>query len=169
MELGAEGVVRDVEYGDGEFEVESLFAGVSGVEVEDVVDGLVEGLVGVAEDDGVRCFALDAAGEGLGGAVHIDDVVDAWMAALGMPRTPSPVYNLGTARKTTVQELLRTLIAVMGLDPAHPIRELPGSVFDQMGLVADISLAERELNWRPKVDLMEGLNKMVVWAGKEVT
>jgi UDP-glucose 4-epimerase len=100
--------------------------------------------------------------------VYIDDVVDAWISALKMPRTPSPVYNLGTGRKTTVRELLKTLVAVMGLDPAHQIKELSGSVFDQSGLVADISLAEKDLNWKPKVDLMEGLNKMVVWARREV-
>jgi UDP-glucose 4-epimerase len=77
------------------------------------------------------------------------------------------VYNLGTGRKTTVRELLKALLALMGLDPAHPINELSGSVFDQSGLVADISLAEKDLNWRPGVELMEGLNKMVEWARKE--
>jgi nucleoside-diphosphate-sugar epimerase len=61
------------------------------------------------------------------------------------------------------------LVDIMGLDPAHPITELPGSVFDQSGLVADPSLVGKELNWMPKVKLMDGLRTMVAWARKQAT
>lgn len=100
--------------------------------------------------------------------IYIDDVVEAWMNALQMKQTPAPVYNLGTSKATAVRELLKTLIEVMGLDKNHPIKELSGSAFDQFGLTANISLAEKELHWKPKMDLYNGLSKMITWAKKEI-
>ncbi|WKZ36503.1 MAG: NAD-dependent epimerase/dehydratase family protein [Anaerolineales bacterium] len=100
--------------------------------------------------------------------IYIDDVIDAWINALNMKQTPSPIYNLGTGKATTVRELLKTLMDAMRLDKNHPIKELPGSAFDQFGLTANISLAEKELNWKPKMGLSDGLRKMAAWAKKEV-
>lgn len=100
--------------------------------------------------------------------IYIDDVVDAWVRALNMKQTPAPIYNLGTGKATTVSELLKTLIDVIGLDKKHPIKELAGSAFDQFGLTANISLAEKDLNWKPKMDLYNGLGKMAAWAKKEI-
>lgn len=100
--------------------------------------------------------------------IYIDDVVDAWTRALEMPQTPDPIYNLGTGKATTVKELLKTLVNVMGLDPNHPIKELQGSTFDQFGLTANTTLIEKDLNWKPQIDLHDGLRKMVAWARKEV-
>jgi len=100
--------------------------------------------------------------------IYIDDVVDAWIKALGIHQTPSPVYNLGTGKATTVRELLRTLIRVMKLDADHPIKELQGSVFDQFGLTANTSSMEKEMAWKPRVNLEDGLHNMVAWARKEI-
>jgi UDP-glucose 4-epimerase len=99
--------------------------------------------------------------------IYIDDVVDAWMRALKLPGTAHPVYNLGSGIPTTVRELLGALIDAMKLSPEHPIRELPGSSFDQFGLYANVKLAGSDLQWRPAVKLMDGLRRMVDWARSE--
>ena len=96
--------------------------------------------------------------------VHVDDVVDVMVRALGKRLKPFNVYNVGTGRKTTVRELLAKLVSTMKLPPDHPIEERAGSPGDVFGSVADISRAGKELGWRPKVVLDDGLADMVAWA-----
>jgi UDP-glucose 4-epimerase len=96
--------------------------------------------------------------------VHVDDVVAALMLTLQRPSTPSPAYNVGTGRRTTVRELLRMLIDAMGLPPDHPVEELAGSASDVFGSVANARRAHDELGWMPRVSLGDGLTDMVAWA-----
>jgi len=96
--------------------------------------------------------------------IYIDDVVEAWLKALIAPSTKSPVYNLGSGRGTTVQELLSTLKWALQLPPDYPVKELPGSRSDQFGLRANIQRAGSELDWRPTTDLVSGLQRMSEWA-----
>jgi UDP-glucose 4-epimerase len=96
--------------------------------------------------------------------VHIDDAVEALVLALRRRTTPSPAYNIGTGSRTTVRELLRMLIAAVGLPPDHPVDELAGSPSDVFGSVATSRRAKDELGWEPRVPLKEGLRDMVAWA-----
>lgn len=96
--------------------------------------------------------------------IYIDDVVDAWQAAVERPATPSMVYNLGAGRPVTVRELLAYEIEALGLPADHPVQELPGSQGDQFGLYADISRIQSDLGFVPRVDLPTGLRRMVEWA-----
>jgi hypothetical protein len=68
-------VVMEVEEGDAAFQAETAFAGVTGIEIPDAVDGLIEGLVRVAEDNEVRFFALNAVGKQHGGGFRHHDVL----------------------------------------------------------------------------------------------
>jgi UDP-glucose 4-epimerase len=96
--------------------------------------------------------------------IYIDDVVDAWLAALGKKETPSLVYNLGGGKPTKVAELLAALKKACGLPETHPVKELPGTPGDQFGLFADVRRAKAELGFAPKISLDDGLARMVAWA-----
>lgn len=96
--------------------------------------------------------------------VYIEDVVRAWLAALALPQTPSPVYNLGSGQPVTVRTLLDELARALRLPADYPVRELPGSRSDQFGLYADVRRAERELAWKAATPLGRGLKLMAEWA-----
>ncbi len=99
--------------------------------------------------------------------VYIDDVIDMWLRALALPATPAPVYNIGSGKPTTVRALLTALLTALDLPSDYPIRELPGAASDQFGLYADITRAESDLNWQPRISLTGGLKPMVEWARKQ--
>jgi len=100
--------------------------------------------------------------------VYVDDVADAWLAALHLPASINGTYNLGSGRKTTVRELLDGLIRAFEQDPAtYPVVQGDGTPGDILGSIADISAARRDLCWEPKMELSEGLKRMVGWAQKK--
>jgi UDP-glucose 4-epimerase len=99
--------------------------------------------------------------------VHVDDIVDAFCAALYRPSTPSFVYNIGTGRKVAVRDVLKLLVASMGFPDDYPIQEQAGVPGDVFGSVANNSRAKDELGWAPHVKFEQGLADMVTWAKTE--
>jgi UDP-glucose 4-epimerase len=85
--------------------------------------------------------------------VYVEDVVGALMAAAGKRGT----YNIATGVETDVMTLWNELRAVAGSDIEPELADLrPGELQHSC---LDISLAERELGWRPQVPIAEGLHK----------
>ncbi|HKA91337.1 MAG TPA: NAD(P)-dependent oxidoreductase [Haliangiales bacterium] len=95
--------------------------------------------------------------------VHVDDVVDAFAAALAAPALPA-VLNVGSGRPTTIAALARTAAdagRAMGASPhIVSVAPPPGKVWPDRSL--DISLAERVLGWRPRVPVDEGMRALTV-------
>lgn len=97
--------------------------------------------------------------------IHIDDVVEGWVAALDNPKSHGQVYNLASGEKTVVRDLLSHLVAAWGDNPEdHPIEQGDGTPGDQFGVYADISQISGDLGWRPRVSLADGVRGMVDWA-----
>jgi UDP-glucose 4-epimerase len=84
--------------------------------------------------------------------VYVGDVVRALLAAAGRE---GGIFNVGTGLETTVVDLHRACAGVAGVGAA------PGFEAARQGdvrrSVLDVSLAARELGWRPEVSLEEGL------------
>ena len=99
--------------------------------------------------------------------VYIDDVAEAWVAAVDSPNSIGRVYNVANGRKTFVHELVPELIRAWGEDPnTYPVEEEGGTPGDQFGIYADISKITNEIGWTPKFSLAEGLKRMADWARK---
>jgi len=84
--------------------------------------------------------------------VYVGDVVSALLAAAG---ADGGVFNVGTGVETTVLDLNRACaeVAGAGAEPRFEVARLG----DVRRSVLDVSLAERELGWRPEVGLEDGL------------
>ncbi|HZO50073.1 MAG TPA: NAD-dependent epimerase/dehydratase family protein, partial [Gaiellaceae bacterium] len=84
-------------------------------------------------------------------------VVDVARATLAAAKLDGGVLNVATGRPTSVLELVEAMRRATGreIDP-----ELgPQRLGDLQRSVLDASLAERELGWRPEVELEEGLRR----------
>jgi UDP-glucose 4-epimerase len=91
--------------------------------------------------------------------VHVDDVVRALLLAPGH----GGVFNIGSGVETSVLELHERCRAVSGDD--RPPRQAPPREGDVRRSALDVSLAERELGWRPEVPLDDGLRRTWDWIG----
>ena len=96
--------------------------------------------------------------------VYIDDVVNAFLAALAKPQISYNVYNVATGVRTTVEELIAVVQKKL---PFEVSIEYSGSTpGDQFGIYGNCSKSKKELNWYSEVNLDIGSEKMVDWVLK---
>jgi UDP-glucose 4-epimerase len=90
--------------------------------------------------------------------VHVDDVVAALLAAAGRD---GGVFNVGTGEETSVNRLHELCRRVSGVDDAPRYEAV--RLGDARRSVLDASRAARELGWRPRVPLEDGLRRTWAW------
>ena len=93
--------------------------------------------------------------------VYVDDVVEAFMLAATAPLSVIGTYNIGTSRQTTVAEVYRVISAALGL--SRPAVYAPSRRGELHAIALDAHKAERDLGWRPSVDLGQGVQRTLDW------
>ena len=94
--------------------------------------------------------------------IFIDDVVEAWYQAAIKTKSKNKIYNVGTGKKTTILQLLKIISKV--IKKKIHISELKGTPGDFNGCYSNISKIKRDLNFKPKVTLENGLKTFYQWA-----
>jgi UDP-glucuronate decarboxylase len=90
---------------------------------------------------------------------YVDDLVDALVRLMATHDDfPGPV-NLGNPGEFTILELARLVLGLTGSKSELVHKPLPQD--DPMQRRPDISLAARELGWRPTVPVQEGLRRTI--------
>ena len=87
--------------------------------------------------------------------IHINDLCSAHALALGRMQqsNTSAAYNLGNGKGFSVQQVIDVTRAVTGVN--FKVSDAPRRAGDPAVLVADASLAKRELDWTPQHDSLE--------------
>lgn len=93
---------------------------------------------------------------------YIDDVVDATLLAAFSAKAEGQVYNVGTGRETTVNQLVRMIIEIAGakVEPAYIDRR---DIDNIRRRVVNIEKIRRELRWTPSVTIEHGLRRTHQW------
>ncbi len=91
---------------------------------------------------------------------YVDDIVDGIVRAMNRVRGFS-VYNLGGSSTTSLQQLVEVLEERLGRRAV--LRRLPDQPGDVPLTCADTSRAMRELGWRCKTSLREGIDTFCSW------
>lgn len=89
--------------------------------------------------------------------VYIDDIIDQ-MLLMATSEAHGEAFNCGSGTNNSINEVLEIIEKLMG-KKANPER-LPAQ-FEPKGTLADISKAERLLGWKPKIELQEGLRRII--------
>jgi CDP-paratose 2-epimerase len=98
--------------------------------------------------------------------LHVDDLVAAYKSAASNPsKSGGEIFNMGggPSRTLSLVELLEFLEKHMG--KKIPVGHSEPRAGDQPVFVADIRKAERELNWKPQVDPLPGIEMLLKWIG----
>jgi len=90
---------------------------------------------------------------------YVDDLIDG-LERLLMADYHLPV-NLGNPGELTVLELAELVRELTG--STSPIEFEPLPVDDPRRRRPDITTAQRELGWEPRIDLREGLARTIAW------
>ena len=94
---------------------------------------------------------------------YIDDVVDGVLAAMETvpPHGKLGVYNIGNHKMESLRALVTTLESALGKSADKRLAPLqPG---DAPRTYADISESTRDLNFRPKISIAQGIPRFVEW------
>ena len=108
-----------------------------------------------------RPFQLWGDGSVIRDYVYIDDLVRAFIAALGVSPGSSNVFNVGSGHGRSVMEILDACQRVSGSELI--VERLPGRPIDAPANVLDCSRARRTLDWAPEVEFENGLARTWDW------
>lgn len=92
--------------------------------------------------------------------LYIGDLMDAVMATMNYVGHEH-VFNIGSGIPTTLLALIEAINTVTGKQAE--IEFMPARSLDVPINVLDISRASRELGWKPKTSLPDGLFRMQEW------
>ena len=92
---------------------------------------------------------------------YVDDTVDGIIRMMNTPRGITGPVNLGNPNEISILDLARLIIDLTGSESRIVFKPLPQD--DPRRRCPDITLAREKLGWKPKIDLMTGLKKTVVY------
>ncbi|MEB3212563.1 MAG: NAD(P)-dependent oxidoreductase [Leptolyngbyaceae bacterium] len=93
--------------------------------------------------------------------LHVDDLVRFVEAAMDNQRGKYRLYNCGSGKKISIKNLVKKIVAASGkkLEIKHDLSQPT----IKTSLFLDSTKATNEINWRPMVDLDEGIKRTVQW------
>jgi nucleoside-diphosphate-sugar epimerase len=98
-------------------------------------------------------------GEQSRGFTYIDDIAQGTI--LGLRQTGYQVINLGGHETIKINELISMVEILTGRKA--DVRYRPAYPADMLANWADVSLAGQLLDWRPQVNIKEGVTNTVAW------
>jgi UDP-glucuronate decarboxylase len=98
---------------------------------------------------------------------YVDDLIEGFIRVMATDNDFTGPVNLGNPREFTIGELAEKVLALTGSRSEIIYHPLP--VDDPKQRQPDISRAQSKLDWTPKVQLEEGLNKTIAYFDKLLT
>jgi UDP-glucuronate decarboxylase len=89
---------------------------------------------------------------------YVDDMIEAFVRLMNQDQTAGPV-NLGNPGEFTIRQLAELVLKLTGSKSNLVFRPLPQD--DPKQRKPDITLAKAVLNWEPKIQLEQGLIKVI--------
>jgi UDP-glucuronate decarboxylase len=95
---------------------------------------------------------------------YVDDLIDGFLKLMGTPDDFTGPVNLGNPNEFTILELADKVIKLTRSKSKVIFKPLPHD--DPTQRKPDIVLAKKELKWKPKVKLEDGLKKTIAYFRK---
>ena len=95
--------------------------------------------------------------------ISVHDVIEALILAMSNPKANYQVMNIGSGQPTTIKDVALKLVRLMDKQ-IQPQISGEFRINDIRHCYADISLAEKILGWRPKVNFDQGMRELIDWS-----
>lgn len=121
-----------------------------------------QGAVAVLAHKALKGHTIDIWGDGevVRDYVYVSDVAAALIGALETRAEPR-IFNIGGGKGRSINDVLLAIEKILGRKTER--RYLPARSFDVPRNVLDITLARQNLEWAPRVDFMQGLERTIRW------
>lgn len=97
--------------------------------------------------------------------VHVDDVCEAFVRAVDAG--PGRVYNVGSGRQVTVQEVVRVVRRLLDIHAEPEWGSMPDRRWDTETWVANPGRIRDELGWEARIGVEAGLERTLEWLKAE--
>jgi UDP-glucuronate 4-epimerase len=91
---------------------------------------------------------------------YVSDIVDGILAALKHPQ-PFGIYNLGNSQRVSLNKFIGHIEQKLGIKAKKKL--IPMQMGDVPCTYADISSAQKDLHFSPKIGIKEGINDFIDW------
>ena len=95
--------------------------------------------------------------------IYIDDVLDAYEAAIALKNPSGKIFNIGSGSQHSVGEVVDIIVGLLGDEVTHEVGVPPAWKNEPAFWQADIQKAKSELYWEPHYSLKSGLAATVDW------
>lgn len=92
----------------------------------------------------------------------IKDIIAANIAAVNVPDAVGKIFNIGGGSRVSLSKVISTIEEIVGTD--INIKRTQASMGDARHTAADISKAQKTLNYNPQTSLLDGLTQEWIWA-----
>jgi UDP-glucuronate decarboxylase len=92
---------------------------------------------------------------------YVDDLIDGLLRLMAQPTPLQTAMNIGNPEEFTILELAELVLQLTGSRSRPVFRPLPDD--DPVQRCPDIDLARRQLGWRPRVPLKQGLELTIAY------
>ncbi len=94
--------------------------------------------------------------------LHVDDCVEA-LVRLGAAKKAGGIFNLGSGRAVPIREVVERIRDLVNPGMEVGFGEVPYRPGQAMHLQADTTRLQAAVDWRPRIDLADGLARTVKW------
>ncbi|MGC8936426.1 MAG: SDR family NAD(P)-dependent oxidoreductase [Candidatus Methanomethylicaceae archaeon] len=96
--------------------------------------------------------------------LYIDDAVEALLLAPERAKCQGEAYNIGSGESYTVFQIAELMLEILGLRDVEVVARGGKAWLGDVELTRpDISKAERDLGWRPKIGIKDGITRTIIW------
>jgi dTDP-L-rhamnose 4-epimerase len=99
--------------------------------------------------------------------VHVEDVARAFVLALEEPKAAGGVFNVGSGKRTTVEEVALVLARAMGRDDLQPEFLNKARAGDVRHCFADLTHSRSVLGFEPRRGLVDGVPELADWLARQ--
>lgn len=98
---------------------------------------------------------------------YVDDLIEGFVRMMGTTKSVTGPINLGNPGEFTIKELAETVLKMVGGKSMLVFKPLPSD--DPKQRQPDISQAKAVLDWEPRVNLQDGLEKTIDYFRKQIS